>query len=382
VLGPARWIFVGTAFGLACSAAPTLESSEQTTPVTEASSTTEPTVVQTTEPMVDQTTEPMVVQTTEPMVVQTPEPMVDQTTEPMVVQTTGEQGIAFLTMNGIELTMDVRTPPGDVGLEAGRPVVVLFHGLSSATNDADDVTVVADAAAAAGMVVFSPEWINGDPFPLLLDDISMLRRAGECAVAFAQEHAPRFGGDPARMVTSGFSAGTGPALTAAVEPVTGTAVAGCVSPAATDPVVGTVLGDGEYFWQSEEFDEAFSADPVAMLGETVSLIEPSNWEANPALRIRLWAAADRTAPRLLDADTGEVDWLTARDGDGSIRSELGEIGALDDASVDYVDSAALLERRAVAAGFDVELEIFPGGHTTNDKAPAIVRQLLAAAGEP
>jgi hypothetical protein len=148
------------------------------------------------------------------------------------------------------------------------------------------------------------------------------------------------------------------------------------------PVVGTVLGDGEYFWQSEEFDEAFSADPVAMLGETVSLIEPSNWEANPALRIRLWAAADRTAPRLLDADTGEVDWLTARDGDGSIRSELGEIGALDDASVDYDDSAALLERRAVAAGFDVDLEIFPGGHTTNDKAPAIVRQLLAAAGEP
>ena len=117
-----------------------------------------------------------------------------------------------------------------------------------------------------------------------------------------------------------------------------------------------------------------------MLGETVSLIEPSGWQADPALRIRLWAAADGTAPRLLDVNAGEVDWLTARDGDGSIRSELAEIGALDDGSIDYVDSAALLERRAAAAGFDVELEIFPGGHTTNDKAPAIARQLLAAAG--
>jgi acetyl esterase/lipase len=365
VLGPVRWIVVGSVFGLACSAAPAQETSEQATPATEATQTTEPTAVQTTEPTAVQATEPTAV----------------QTTEPTAVQRTGEQGIPFLTMNGVELTMDVRVPPDDVDLEADRPVVVLFHGLSSASNDADDVTMVADAAIAAGMVVFSPEWINWDPFPILLDDISMLRRAGECAVAFAQQHAPRFGGDPARTVTSGFSAGTGPALTSAIEPVTSTAAPGCVSPPATEPVVGTVLGDGEYFWQSEEFDEAFGADPIAMLDETVSLIEPSSWQADPGLRVRLWAAADRTAPRPLDVNTGEVDWLTARDGDGSIRSELGALGALDDASIDYVDSAALLERRAAAAGFDVELEIFPGGHTTNDKAPAIVRQLLAVAGE-
>lgn len=357
MLGSVRWILIGSVFGLACSVSPAKETSEQATLATEASS----------------TTEPLAVQTTEPLNV--------QTTEPIGSNRAGEQGIPFLTLNGIELTMDVRIPPGDEDLEAGRPVVVLFHGLSSATNDSDDVTGVANAAIAAGMVVFSPEWINWDAFPILLDDISMLRRAGECAVAFAQQHAPRFGGDPARTITSGFSAGTGPALTSAIEPVTGTAVAGCVSPPATEPVIGTVLGDGEYFWQSEPFDGAFSADPIAMLGETVSLIEPTGWQADPALRLRVWAAADGTAPRPLDVNTDEADWLTARDATGSIRSELSEMGAIDDASIDYVDSAALFERRASAAGFDVELEIFPGGHTTHDKASAIVRQLLAAAGE-
>jgi hypothetical protein len=363
VRGPVRWIFVGSVLGLSCSSAPAQESSEQTITVTEPSAAV-------TDELSTNVTEPSAA-VTEP----------SSTIAPPVVQRTGEQGTPFLTMNGVELTMDVRVPPDGAELAAGRPIAVLFHGLSSATNDADAVTIVADAAAAAGMVVFTPEWVNWDPFPILLDELTRLRQAGDCAVAFAQEHAPRFGGDPARTVTSGFSAGTGPALTSAIEPVTGTAVAGCVSPPATEPVVGTVLGDGEYFWHSEEFDGAFGTDPIAMLDEAESLIEPSDWRADPDLRIRLWAAGDGTAPRSLDPNGGEVDWLTARDGDGSIRSDLGEMGALDDGAVDYVDSAALLERRAAAAGFDVDLEIFPGGHTTSDKAPEIVRKLLAVAGE-
>jgi predicted esterase len=73
----------------------------------------------------------------------------------------------------------------------------------------------------------------------------------------------------------------------------------------------------------------------------------------------------------------EDDWLTARDPDGSIRRDLQGLGLLDDGIVDYADSARLLERRLASAGIDVELESFEGGHTSVDKAPAIVDALAA-----
>jgi len=289
-------------------------------------------------------------------------------------------GIAYFEVEGAELTMDVHVPArGDD--DVVRPVVVLFHGLSSATNDAPDVTLVADAAVAAGMVVFAPEWIAGDPFPVLVDDLVMLRRAGECAVAFAQAEAARFGGDPSRTVTSGFSAGTGPALSAATAPVAGQTIPGCAAGPTTAPVIGTVLGDGEYFWQSEPFDGAFAADTDAMREETGLLIDPTTWTLDSGLRLRLWAAADRTAPRVIDMSADGPDWLTDRDPDGSIRSELRAVGALDDGSIDYLDNATLLDARAAAAGIDVELVVHPGGHTVEDKVPAIVEHLVGVVTE-
>lgn len=291
-----------------------------------------------------------------------------------------EEGQVYLVMDGVELTMDVRTPSDPTPDGRSRPVVVLFHGASAATNDADDVTAVGEAAAAAGMVVFAPEWIAGDPFPLMFDDIEKLSRASACAVAFAQREAAAYGGDPARIVTSGFSAGTGPALTAAVASVTDDEIIGCRATPGRDEVVGAVLGDGEYFWHSGAFDDAFATNPVDMRQATQLFIDPSNWRPDPPLRLRLWAAAERTAPRLL-AEPGAEGWLDDRDADGTLRSDLEAIGALDDASIDYVDSAALFTRRATAAGIDVELDVVPGGHTTMGRVEAIVEHLSVAAAE-
>lgn len=288
--------------------------------------------------------------------------------------------VAFLTLDGVEFSFDIRFPANRPGAQdEPRPIVILFHGFSSAGNRAADAVGVAAAAADAGMVVFTPEWIIGDPFPLLLDDVDRQRMIGNCAVAVAQEQAGAFGGDPARTVTAGFSAGTGPALVAAVrrEPP----VDGCAVSSTPQPVVGAMLGDGEYFWQSEPFDGAFARDLTAMRYRTAALIDPSRWPLEPPLRLRLWAAADGTAPRAIDPAADGDDWLSARDPDGSIRADLRLLGALDDDRIDYLDNSQLLTQRAAQAGVDTELVVFPGGHTTGDKIPELVTLLLSAAAE-
>ena len=198
--------------------------------------------------------------------------------------------VHYLTLNGVELFMDVYTPMG----KGPWPVVVAFHGLSSALKDAATNTVVAEEAAARGMVVFAPSWIAGEPFPLTIEDITMLNQAAKCSVAFAQQHAADFRGDPARTVVYGFSAGAGPALVAALEPSTAT-VPGCQTAAIPDPVVGVVLGDGEYFFHSENFDGAFQADLAPMQAVVASWTDPTSWPVNLDAGFSLWVAADATA---------------------------------------------------------------------------------------
>jgi len=69
--------------------------------------------------------------------------------------------VVYMTMNGVELLVDVYTPAG-----AGPwPVVVAFHGLDSRGKDEADTVAVAEEAAAQGMVVFAPSWIVWDPGP-------------------------------------------------------------------------------------------------------------------------------------------------------------------------------------------------------------------------
>ena len=153
---------------------------------------------------------------------------------------------------------------------------------------------------------------------------------------------------------------------------------GCRAQPAGEEIVGAVLGDGEYFWHSAAFDDAFATNPAEMLRATNVFMDPSKWRSGPPLRIRLWAAADRTAPRDL-GEEGSDDWLDDRDPEGTLRSELVALGAMDDGSIDYLDSAALFERRAMADGVDVRLDVYPGGHTTTGNVEAIVDHLGAVA---
>ncbi len=288
---------------------------------------------------------------------------------------TTTRDIVYMVVDDVEMGLDVYAPT-----EVGPwPVVVAFHGRSQQGKDAPGNELVPAAAAEAGMVVFVPTWYSGDPFPLQFDDIDMLTDAGNCAVAYAQEHAADHGGNATRTVVYGFSAGTGPALAAAVDP-SGSPIAGCEARTSPSPVAGVVLGDGEYFWQSEAFDGAFAADLAAMQAAVAAFTEPASWPDDLDATFFLWAAADGTAPRAIDDPWDEAGWLAQRDPGGSIRGDLERIDQLDDGVISYIDSAELLRLRLAEADHDVTLTIEPGGHTIEGKVPELVEWLAVAAG--
>jgi acetyl esterase/lipase len=283
--------------------------------------------------------------------------------------------VVYMTMNGVELLVDVYTPAG-----AGPwPVVVAFHGLDSRGKDEADTVAVAEEAAAQGMVVFAPSWIVWDPgpFPFTREIFEGWKASANCSVTFAQQRAADYGGDPSNTTIHGFSAGAGAALLAAVEP-SGDQIAGCETDAGPAPVTGVVLGDGDYFLHTENFDHAFEADLKGMQAELASLTDPAQWPSDLHARFFLWVAAGGTNPRAIGDPSDESGWLADRDPDGSIRADLKRINQLEDGIMSFIDAGQLLQLRLAEAGLDATLDEYPGGHTTLNKVPELVGYLKGA----
>ena len=298
-------------------------------------------------------------------------------TEATETQFTETSDIVYMTINGSDLLMDVYMPSG----EGPWPVVVAFHELDSDGKDAREMTPVLEAAAAEGMVVFAPSWMIWDPppFPFTAEGFDGWRQAASCAVAFAQQNAADHGGDPTNTVVYGFSAGAGVGLLASLQPSTGP-IPGCEADVAPTAITGAVLGDGEYFMHSENFDEAFQAAPEAMAAEVAGLTESTSWPADLNAKYFLWVADSGTSPRRID-DTNVPGWLDQRDPNGSIQSDLDRLGQLEDGTISFIDAGELLELRLSEAGTDVTLDSYPGGHTTTDKIPELIDYLTAATSE-
>ncbi len=284
--------------------------------------------------------------------------------------------LLYMSQNGVELLMDVYVPAG----EGPWPVVVSFHGLDSNVKDELSTVAVAEAAAADGMLVFTPTWIVFDPppFPITVDTFRGFTAAANCAVAFAQVSAADLGGDPGTTVLNGFSGGAGAALLAALEP-SESPIPGCETDASPSLVKGAVLGDGEYFLHSENFESAFEADLEAMQAEVAFMNVATYWPAGLEAKFFMWVAASGTGSRPFEDPSDESGWLALRDPDGSIRADLERLSQLEDGIISNVDAAQLLALRLTEAGFEATVDEYPGGHTTLDKLPEIVGYLRAAA---
>lgn len=303
---------------------------------------------------------------------------VETTTTTTEAAFTKTSDMAYMTVDGVELLMDVYTPAGD----GPWPVVVAFHGLDSRGKDSEDNIPVAEAAAAEGMLVFAPSWIVWDPppFPFTISSFEGWRQAANCAVAFAQQNAAALGGDPADTILYGFSAGAGAALIAAVQP-TVAPVDGCETDASPLLASGAVLGDGVYFLHNEDFDAAFDADLEGMQAEVAALVDPTNWPEDLNAKFKLWVAQEGTNPRTFVDPWDETGWLALRDPTGSIRADLEQLGQLEDGVISTVDAGQLLAFRLSEAGFEVILDEYPGGHTVGNKVPELVGYLKEAAAQ-
>jgi len=282
------------------------------------------------------------------------------------------QFVPYMTIDGREVQLDIYAPTSD----GPWPVVVAFHGQGA--RDAPTTRTVAIDAAAQGMLVFTPTWLDGHSFPLTADVMDVMRQRASCAVAFAQQQATELGGDPDRTVVYGFSAGLTPAMSAALAPAEGP-IPGCATDASPTQVTGVVAGEGDYFLYTSIFDDAFRGDPVGMQAQAATFVDPSVWPKDLDAEFFLWTAGDGSEPRTVGDVTDETGLLSQRDPTGSIRADLERLGQLEDGVITLVDAGRLMADRLAAAGLEVTLDEYPGGHTTLDKVPELIGYMQAAA---
>ena len=283
---------------------------------------------------------------------------------------TRKEDLTYLTVDGEAFEGDSYVPEGD----GPWPVVVVFHG-NPDSKDGRWTTVVAEAAAAAGMYVFVPNWLPGTALSRLTpESFDFFDAVANCAVAYAQP-------DPDVLLpvtVYGFSAGVGPASLAVLDPAS-EPIPGCVAENPPAPITGAVFGDSEYLAHSTIFDGAFAADLEAMQARVANTVDPRRWPTDMETRFFLWYADGGTAPRAFDDPWDETGWLAQRDPDGSIREDLDRLGQLDDGVISFIDEAQFMAFRLGEAGIEVTLDNYPGGHTILDKVPELVGYLKDAA---
>ncbi len=217
------------------------------------------------------------------------------------------------------------------------PVIVQFHG-GNPTRDPDmrkGERLVAEAIAEQGVLVYVPTWNGLGPAGDSEDSI--------CALAFAHSTAAEYGGDPDRVMPTGFSSG---GYTAVIHALIGDDPPLPVTDCVVDP---TILA------------------PAAVVGVAGPMFV-AEWGRLGRFPFPEWTAL---TPGQIDAFDPFLAVEAGRNADLQIvlvvgeddRGYLGnEPGADPNLVYPIADSNREFAAAAVAAGYDVELILLPGGH--------------------
>ena len=181
--------------------------------------------------------------------------------------------------------LDVYAPRRSAGQAA--PVAVFFYGGSWDTGRRQDYGWVGQALASRGFVTVIPDYglYPAVRYPGFLED-------GALAVRWAQDHAAAFGGDPARIVLAGHSAGAYNAamialdrrylIAAGVDPRHIKALAGLSGPydflPLTDPIAIRTFGAAKDLAQTQPTSFVTTDSPPAFLatGDQDTMVFPKN----------------------------------------------------------------------------------------------------------
>lgn len=104
--------------------------------------------------------------------------------------------------DGPRRMLDVYVPRAKPAAGSKRPVLVFFYGGNWSSGDRTGYSFLGRALAARGYVTIIPDYrlVPEIRYPGFIED-------GAAAVRWAAVHSPDFGGDPARIVLAGHSAG-------------------------------------------------------------------------------------------------------------------------------------------------------------------------------
>ena len=208
--------------------------------------------------------------------------------------------VAYMTIDGREVLLDIYAPAG-----AGPwPVVVAFHGLGAKTDQT--TSRVASEAAAQGMLVFAPTWIDEHAFPHHGEHPRAAQAGGQLRGRIRAGAGGRAWGRPVEHGPYGFSAGFGPALWAAL------------SPRRVPSQDVRLTNHRPAPMGSWPVTESISCTPRPSMVHSMRILTPCRrrrrhssihryWPSDLDAKFFLWTAAEGTNPRTVGDATDEIE---------------------------------------------------------------------------
>jgi len=236
------------------------------------------------------------------------------------------------------------------------PVVVMFHG-GGVTKSY--LGTHAKKVAQLGYVVFVPNhgFGGGAAYDALLaseqEEASTAQAA--CAVAFAAQEAPKYGGDPAWVTVFGHSAGANEAAMVAFK--TPEPSAGCLADARKD-ADALIIWEGDWLMAGTPsfWDPIQAADPAMF-----DAITPwAHIASRPELQVIILESENNGLGRDARDALGPDGWLTVRDPSGVFTAAFQAMGAFDDGNLSLHEWQTVLADRLQEAGNLVSYDIMPG----------------------